>query len=278
MAPSKAPTSWDDEESEGSTPPSSPPVIARRSKFDDEEDDADVLDDWDAAEDSEVEREKAKKAAEAKAKAEAEAKANHKSKSQRIEEKRAEAARRRQLDELEAESSEEEDEAARRARLRAAEKENDLKVAEDMLGGMESIGVSDKRGAAKPVTINESEDPANAIDLSKLKLFNPTTAAQFIKLRETLVPLMTQNAKKPQYAIMLPELVKQMTADLTSEQMRKISTALSTQSNEKMKAEKAQEKGGKKTKAAKTKGVLNADKGIANRADTTAYDDDGLGE
>ncbi|GAB7359452.1 hypothetical protein MBLNU230_g6100t1 [Neophaeotheca triangularis] len=277
MAPSKAPTSWDDEESEGSTPPSSPPVITRRSKFDDEEDDADVLDDWDAAEDSEVEREKAKKTAEAKAKAEAEAKANHKSKSQRIEEKRAEAARRRQLDELDAEDSEE-DEAAKRARIRAAEKENDLKVAEDMLGGMDNIGVSDKRGAVKPVTIQESEDPADAIDLSKLKLFNPTTPAQFMKLRETIVPLLTANSKKPQYAIMMPELVKQLTAELNSEQMRKVATAVTTQSNEKMKAEKAQEKGGKKTKAAKTKGVLNADKGMANRADTTAYDDDGLGE
>ena len=51
-----APAAWDDEDSE-STPPSSPPVVAaRRSKFDDEEDDADVLDSWDAAEDSEVER------------------------------------------------------------------------------------------------------------------------------------------------------------------------------------------------------------------------------
>ena len=46
-----------------------------------------VIDDWDAAEDSEVEREKAKKAAEAKAKADAEAAANKKSKKQRIEER-----------------------------------------------------------------------------------------------------------------------------------------------------------------------------------------------
>lgn len=46
------------DEEEDSTPPSSPPtnaaVVPRRSKFDDEEDDEDdVLDSWDAAEDSE---------------------------------------------------------------------------------------------------------------------------------------------------------------------------------------------------------------------------------
>jgi len=46
-----------DEDDDSSTPPSSPPAAAtipRRSKFDDEEaEDSDVLDSWDAAEDSE---------------------------------------------------------------------------------------------------------------------------------------------------------------------------------------------------------------------------------
>ena len=48
-----------DEDEDSSTPPSSPPLAAavpRRSKFDDEEaEDSDVLDSWDAAEDSEGE-------------------------------------------------------------------------------------------------------------------------------------------------------------------------------------------------------------------------------
>jgi len=44
-------------------------------------------------------------------------------------------------------------------------------------------------------------------------------------------------------------------------------------SNEKMKEEKAAEKGGKKTKAAKTKTSLAAGRDVAHRADTTAYDD-----
>merc|ERR1711881_205466 len=83
-----APNKWDEESEEDSTPPTSPaPPVARR-KFDDEESEEDVLDDWEAAEDSEVEREKAKKAEEA------EAKANHKPKTKRIEDRIAERKRR----------------------------------------------------------------------------------------------------------------------------------------------------------------------------------------
>ena len=232
-----------------------------------------VLESWDAAEDSEVEREKAKKEAEAKAKAEAAAKANHKSKSQRIEEKRQEAMRRKQ-EEDEDESSEEEDEAAKRDRLRATEKESDLKHAEDLFDG---IGVNKNRSAPKPVTIQEGSDPNQTVDLSSLKIFNPNTVGQFTQLRETLVPLLGQNAKKAQYSVFLPEFAKQIAKDLPSEQIKKVASALTTLSNEKMKEEKAAEKGGKKTKAAKTKSSLAASRDIVSRADTTAYDDD-LGE
>lgn len=271
MAPSKARESWDEDDSD-STPPSSPPVIARRGRFDDEEED-DVLDSWDAAEDSEVEREKAKKAAEAKAKAEAEAKANHKSKSQRIEERRQENLRRRQEDD---ESSEEEEtEAERRARMREQEKQADLANAEDLFGGVGGVPAS--RGAVRPVTIMEGEDPTSAIDLSSMKLFTPTTTAQFGKLRDTLVPLLTANAKKAQYSAFLPEFVKQISKDLSSEQIKKIASTLTAVSNEKMKEEKAADKGGKKTKAAKTKTSLSAVRDISSRADLTAYDD-GLDE
>ncbi|OCL03661.1 translation initiation factor eIF3 subunit [Glonium stellatum] len=269
MAPSK----WDDEEEE-STPPSSPPApIARRSKFDDEEEDSDVLESWDAAEDSEVEREKAKKAAEAKAKAEAEAKANHKSKSERIEEKRMEAMRRRQEEEEES-SEEEEDEATKRARLRKTEQDADLKHAEDLFG---EIGISKNRSASKPVTLQDSSDPAKSIDLSSLGIFNPQTKDQFLKLRETLVPLISSNSKKAQYVLFLQEFTKQIAKDLPSDQIKKIASGLTTLSNEKMKEEKAAEKGGKKTKAAKTKVALVAARDTSYKADTTAYDDD-LGE
>ncbi|EON64989.1 hypothetical protein W97_04224 [Coniosporium apollinis CBS 100218] len=262
---------WDDEDEE-STPPSSPPVvaIARRSKFDDEEaEDSDVLESWDAAEDSEVEREKEKKAAEAKAKAEAEAKANHKTKAQRIEERRLENLRRQQEEEDES-SEEEEDDATKRARLRKTEQDADLKNAEDLFG---AIGISNDRSAAKPVTLQDPKDPTNALDLSSLSIFNPQTKDQFVKLRETLVPLLASNAKKAQYVLFMQEFTKQICKDLPSDQIKKIASGLTTLSNEKMKEEKAAEKGGKKSKAAKTKTSLVAARDTTLKADTTVYDD-----
>lgn len=272
MAPSKAPTSWDDDESDDSSPSSPQAVpVARRGKFDDEED-SDVLESWDAGEDSEEEREKAKKAAEAKAKADATAKANHKSKSQRIEERRQENMRKRM--EEEESSDEEEDEADKRARLRASEKESDLKNAEDLFGG---IGVSNARGAAKPVTVQQGDDPSDIVDLSKLKLFNPGSAAQFAQLRQTLVPLLTANSSKPLYPSFVQELSKQLVKEMSSEQVKKVASGLTTISNEKMAAEKAAEKGGKKSKAAKTKVALSANRDVAHKADVTNYDD-GLDE
>jgi translation initiation factor 3 subunit J len=268
MAPSK----WDDEE-EQSTPPSSPPTVplARRGKFEDEEEsDDDVLDSWDAAEDSEVEREKEKKVAEAKAKAEAEAKANHKSKSQRIEEKRQEALRRRQMEEEES-SDEDEDEAEKRARLRKTEQDADLAHAQDLFG---EIGISKNR-AVKPVTVQNTADPTKALDLSSIALFNPNTKDQFVKLRETLVPLLTANAKKAHYTLFLQELTKQIAKELPSDQIKKIASGLTALSNEKMKEEKLAEKGGKKSKAAKTKSSLVASRDTSYRVDTNAYDDFG---
>lgn len=229
-----------------------------------------VLESWDAAEDSEEEREKAKKTEEAKAKAEAEARAKHKSKTQRIAEHQAENARRRREAEEE-ESSEEEDEAEKRARLRKSEKDADLRHAEDLFGDVG--GVSSDRAKSKHVTVADPNDPAATIDVSSLKIFDATTKDDFTTLRETLVPLISQNAKKAQYVIFLPEFVKQISKDLPSDQIKKIASALTTLSNEKMKEEKAAEKGGKKTKAAKTKVALSATRDIATKADTTAYDD-----
>ncbi|KAF2166493.1 hypothetical protein M409DRAFT_66538 [Zasmidium cellare ATCC 36951] len=272
MAPSK--TSWDDEE-EDSTPPSSPPAVAvRRGKFDDEEDE-DVLESWDAAEDSEEEREKAKNAAEAKAKADAAAKAAHKSKSERLEEIREQRRRQKAVEDDEEESGDE-DEADKRARLRASEKESDLQHAEDLFGGVGGVPAS--RSAPKAITVQEGDDPNDAIDLSKLKIFNPTNAKDFNKLREVLVPLLNQNGKKAHYELFMKEFTKQIVKDLNSQQVKNVASVLTTISNEKMREEKAAEKGGKKSKAAKTKTTLNANKNLARDADTAAYDDDGLDE
>jgi translation initiation factor 3 subunit J len=222
-----------------------------------------------------VEREKAKKAAAAKTKADEEAKASKKTKSQRIAEHKEEALRRQQeLDELS--SDEDEDEASRRARMRAIELDTDLANAEDLFGDL-AVSTT-KRSAAKPVTLADPNDPNNSIDLSSLPIFNPQTKDQFLKLRETLVPLLSANSKKGQYTLFMQEFTKQICKDLPSDQIKKIASGLTTLSNEKMKEEKLAEKGGKKTKAAKSKVMLKASRDVTTRADTSVYDDDGLGE
>merc|ERR1712093_254425 len=262
-----------DEEEDSSAPPSSPPqaAVSTRRKFDDEEDDSDVLDSWDAAEDSEVEREKAKVAAERKAKADAEVAANKKSKAQRIAEKQAEKARR--LAEESDEESSEEDEATRRERLRRTEQESDLKHAEDLFG---NIGISNSRKAttAANAVVIDSKDPNSTVDLTALPLFDPKTKLQFEKFRDTLVPVISNNNKKAQYVIFLQEFTKQLAKDLPSDQIKKIASTLTALSNEKMKEEKNAEKGGKKSKAQKTKVALVASRNVSAVADTQAYDDD----
>lgn len=262
---------WDDEDSESSTPPTSPPVgtVRRGNKFDDEEDnDSDVLDSWDAAEDSEVEREKAKKAAEAKAKADAEAAANKKSKKERVAEHRAERAR--QLA-AESESEDDETEAQHRERMRRTEMESDLKHAADLFG---DIGTSKSRkantaGSAIPV---DPKDPTKTIDMASLPLLNPQTKAQFENMRNILVPIIGGNSKKAHYVLFLQEFAKQLAKDLPSDQIKKIASTLTALSNEKMKEEKAADKSGKKSKAQKTKTSLVTSR--PNVASVETYDDD----
>jgi len=269
------PEKWDDEEESSSeetdtTAPSSPPVRAvappRRGKFDDEEDSDEVLDSWDAAEDSEVERTKAKAAAEKKAKADAEAAANKKSKAQRIAERQAENQRR--LAE-ESDESSDEDEAAKRERLRRTEQESDLKHAEDLFG---NIGISNSRKAttaANAVVVN-AKDPTAIVDFTTLPLFDPKTKLQFEKLRDTLIPVIGSNSKKAQYVIFLQEFTKQLAKDLPSDQIKKIASTLTALSNEKMKEEKLAEKGGKKSKAQKTKTTLQ----MSRTEKIESFDDD----
>ncbi|KAI1113620.1 putative eukaryotic translation initiation factor 3 subunit EifCj [Nemania sp. NC0429] len=267
---------WDEEESDSSSAPASPAVGAiRRNKFADEEDDSDVLDSWDAAEDSEVEREKAKKAAEAKAKAEAEAAANKKSRAQRIAERQAENARR--LAEEDEESSDEEETPAERAlRMRRTEKESDLKHAEDLFGDAGLSLRNGRKATTAGSAVQIDSDPNKTIDLATLPLFNPSTKSQFETLRNALVPIIGGNHKKAHYTLFLQEFAKQLAKELPSEQIKKISSSLTALGNEKMKEEKAAEKGGKKTKAQKTKTQLVASR--PNTTDVGAYDEDAFGE
>lgn len=264
LSAAMAPSKWDDEDD--STPPSSPPPTAPRRKFDDEEEE-DVLDSWDAADDSDAEREKAARAA-AKAKAEAEAAAAKMSKSQRIAEHKE--VRRQHAEDEEEEDSSDEDDSERRARLRRTEKDADLKHAEDLFDDVE---VSLKRGTPKAVVVGDSSDPTNAIDLSAMPLFKPSTKDQFAALTNTLIPLVTSLSKKPYYSIWVQDFAKQLVKDIPSVDVKKVASALTTVSNEKMKDERVADKGGKKTKAAKTKASLVTRRDAA-KVDTTSYADE----
>lgn len=227
-----------------------------------------MLDSWDAAEDSEVEREKAKVAAEKKAKADAEAAANKKSKAQKIAERNAEKARRLAESEDESES---EDEAARRERLRRTEQESDLAHAEDLFG---NIGISNDRKAttaANAVQLN-TKDPLATVDFTTLPIFDPKTKLQFEKLRDTMVPIIGNNSKKAHYVIFLQDFIKQLSKDLPSDQIKKMASTLTALGNEKQKEEKIAEKGGKKSKAQKTKVALVANRNASTTADVNSYE------
>lgn len=172
------------------------------------------------------------------------------------------------MQENEEDDSDDEDEAAKRERLRRTEQDADLKHAEDLFG---NIGINKKSGTVKAAIVTDPSDPANAIDLSTLPIFNPSTKEQFLKLREALTPILAANSKKAHYTLFMQEFTKQICKDLPSDQIKKIASGLTTLSNERMKEEKAAEKGGKKTKAAKNKVTLVANRDTSSRADTTSY-------
>ena len=232
-----------------------------------------VLDSWDAAEDSEVEREKEKKAAEAKAKAAAEAAASKKSKVERIAQHQATRARERE--EGEEDSDDDETESERRERLRRTEKESDLRHAEDLFEDA-GMGPNHKASTIGAAIVIDENDPTKTVNLAQLSLFNPQTKKQFETLRTTIGPIVHGNSKQPHYGLFLEELVKDLAKELSSDQVKKVASGLTRLSNEKMKEEKASDKSGKKTKAAKTKTSLVTNR--ANAADTGAYEEDAFGE
>lgn len=148
-----------------------------------------------------------------------------------------------------------------------------MKHAEDLFG---SVGISNNRKAttAANAVVVDQKDPSTTVDLAALPIFDPKTKSQFEKLRETLVPVITNNTKKAHYVMFLQEFAKQLASDLPSDQIKKIASSLTALSNEKLKEEKFAEKGGKKSKAQKTKVALVASRNAASTADTNAYEDD----
>ena len=98
-------------------------------------------------------------------------------------------------------------------------------------------------------------DPANPnhkVDLGSLPLFNPKTKTQLEALGKTIAPLIGQHQKMPHYVTFLQDVLKNVTKELPSDQIKKLASTLTAVSNEKMKAEKASEKTGKKKGKGKT--------------------------
>jgi translation initiation factor 3 subunit J len=150
-----------------------------------------------------------------------------------------------------------------------------LHHAEDLFGG---VGISSGRKAttAGAAIVVDEQDPSKTVNLASLPLFNPQTKKQFETMRTTLSPIIGGNIKKAHYGLFLEEFAKDLAKEMSSDQVKKIASALTRLSNEKMKEEKATDKGGKKSKAAKTKTSLVTNR--ANATDTAAYDNDDFGE
>ncbi|RPA98029.1 translation initiation factor eIF3 subunit [Choiromyces venosus 120613-1] len=229
-----------------------------------------VLDSWDAAEDSEKERRKASAKQAAAEKAAAEAAANKKSKTQRVAERQAQNAAQREAAVLEAADIENETPAERRAREERMRIQGDLAHATDLFGEV-GIGAGSGGTKTRPITTADPVDRTKSIDLSSLPVFAPKGKEGFNQLRDMLVPLLVANSKKAHYSLFLQEFVRQLAKDMTSEQVRKVASGLTILANEKQREEKAAEKGGKKTKAAKGKTALAAAGKEADKFDTTDY-------
>ena len=153
-----------------------------------------------------------------------------------------------------------------------------MRNAEDLFGELALGGAggraAEPRAATKAVKVQDADDDegGGVVDLARLPVFSPSTKEQFARLRETVAPLIAENASKAHYVLFMQEFVRALCKDLPADQIKKISSNLTTLSNEKLKEEKAAEKGGKKSKG-KAKAVLNATRDVTRRADTNAYDD-----
>jgi len=140
------------------------------------------------------------------------------------------------------ESEDDETEAERRERIRRTEQEADLKHAEDLFG---TVGLNSGRKAPTigAAVVVDSKDPTNTVNLNALPLFNPQTKKQFEQMRTTLAPIISGNGKKAHYGLFLEEFVRELAKEMNSDQVKKVASALTRLSNEKMKEEKAAEKG-----------------------------------
>lgn len=235
-----------------------------------------VIDSWDAADDSEEERKKATKKAEADAKRAAEAAANKKPKSARIQEHiDSNAAKRAEL-EAQLAALNDEDPNADRERRKNLEIEADLANVADLLGAATVVGT--RKGNSGTLVFHKTEAGDEIpVDLATLPVFQPAGKPGFDEMRDKIVPLFIAQQKKPHYPLFLGEVFRESAKNMTSEQIKKVASTLTALANEKMKEEKLAEKGPKKNKKATAKASVTlgaATAGKSTTLDTTNYDND----
>lgn len=162
--------------------------------------------------------------------------------------------------------------------MRRREKEADLMHADDLFGDL--AGPAKEKTAKKATVVSigpaKTGSTDDSLDLSTLPLFAPKTKADFTQLQSVLAPLLAATSSKKDYVPFVQDLAKELTRPLTSEQVRRVISTLTTLSNEKMKEEKGP---AKKSKASKTKVTLNSGgrnpTGSAAKLKDDEFDDDG---
>lgn len=224
---------------------------------------------WEVDSDEERKKEAKKKAAADRAAAVAETAAPKKPLGERLAEKRVAAAIKKANEEAEKAALENETPAERRARMQAKELEADMGHVEDLFG---SVGIgagsgTSGRGKQPVVALVNPKDLSQAVDLTALPIFKPTTKAQFDQMRGVLVPLLTANVKKPQYCVFLQEFTRALAKELSSDQIRMLASKLTALSNEKRHEERGGKKGGGTKKATLAHGKE------MDKLDVGAYDD-----
>jgi translation initiation factor 3 subunit J len=156
--------------------------------------------------------------------------------------------------------------------MQAMELQSDLHHAEDLFGS--GSGPSRKPPTITSVVVDPKDPSSRTVDLASLAIFNPDSKLAFDRLRDVLVPLISKNSKAPGYNVFCQEFARAISQGLNgSEQIRLVASKLTTLANERLKEEKAAEKG-KKGKKAEKKASLAASGKEMDRLDTKNYEDE----
>lgn len=114
----------------------------------------------------------------------------------------------------------------RPANLQQLEEKADLKLAQDLLGFDHS-----------PITSSDTEShPSPLVGLCSNPVFTPKTMQDFDRLREILVPIISQNCQRDDYLAFIRDLTNQLVADLPIKEIRRIGSSLVSLSDEKSKS------------------------------------------